>query len=121
MRRPAKKTFKVYNIFEVRDFLIAKNAFTEDEFHDFWLWWCDGDGRTGPCDRALRNVPIGYWGWTQKKPYRQLTAEEHRARDGEVHDPDRDESIEDEKTIHKVLVALATVIDSDDNLVYMAW
>lgn len=126
MSRPKKKKFEVYNIMEVSKYLISKNKFTEDEYHTFWLWWCDGDSRTGPCDRSLRNVPIGYWGWTDDKPQRQLTAAEYRAEQGEQHNPQRDESLKDEKTIYKVLEALHEFFGEDeleknDNLVYMAW
>lgn len=117
--RPKKKTFKVYDIFEIRDWCITNKKFTEDEFHTFWLWWGDGDRRTGPCDRSLRNVPLGYWGWTEKKPYRQLTAEEYREEEGETAtfrgDP------KDEHTVHKVLTALEPFSDDGDLLVYMEW
>lgn len=102
--RPKPLTFVVHDYLKIRDYLIAEGVISRDDADTFWGWWCDiGE----LANRAIRNVPLGYWGWTDEKPQRQS--------------PPSDPS-EESRTVHRVLTALEQFCDKEHDLrVWLAW
>lgn len=130
LKKPEKKTFVVYELFELRDYLIGSKQISSHEWDEFWSWWTGDadhprDERTGPCDNSIRYVPIGYWGWTEvpkglSDKERQTSPDEYYAEPenakGKPHNLPR------LRNVHQVLLALQQFCDRMGDLrVHMAW
>lgn len=135
IEKPKKLTFVVHDLFKLRDYLFATKEVSEHDFDEFWHWWIDlRDQRTGPCDGSIRYVPLGFWGWTENAPYKQLTPDEYHAEEvveralkGKKDDdrPPRKPTDRDRST-YRVLCAMEQFAnkggdDSGDLRVYMTW